>query len=355
MTMTASNTNILLIDDEKMIRRTLRKSLEKENYICHEAENAGEAIAKLEQNIYDLAILDVKMPDKNGLELLPEIRRSYPDTGVIMATAITDVNTVVQCMKLGAVDYLPKPFTPNELYMSVENALQKRSLELNIRTQVTNLEVRIEEQKNHLRNLYLDAVESLISALEAKDKYTAGHSRRVNNISMSIALRLGLCYDDIEDIRWGSLLHDVGKIAIDSTIQNKNAPLTEDEYQHVMAHAQIGPDIVKHLTNKTVMDIIRYHHAHFNGIKPDQTIKGNDIPLGARIVAVADAYDAMTSDRPYRKSLSCEQAVVELRKCSGSQFDPVIIDVFFSLRYQIGESPTSAAGFMSRIPQEQPV
>ena len=352
MTMTASNISILLIDDEKMIRRTLRKSLEKENYICQEAESADDAIAKLEQNSFDLAILDVKMPNKTGLEFLPEIRKSYPDTGVIMATAVTDINTVVQCMKLGAIDYLSKPFTPNELYVSVENALQKRNLELDIKTQVANLEASIEEQKKRLRNLYLDAMESLVTALEAKDRYTAGHSRRVNSISMSIAMKLGLCKDDIEDVRWGSLLHDVGKIAIDSSIQNKNAPLTADEYQYIMAHAHIGPGIVKNLTNNNVMNIIRYHHAHFNGNKPDQNVKGNDIPLGARIVAVADAFDAMTSDRPYRKSLTHEQAIAELRKCSGSQFDPVIVNAFFSTHTQDSQARPTETSF---VPQEKGV
>lgn len=331
MTVNTANASILLIDDEKMVRRTMRKSLEKEHYTCQEAENANEALFRLEQNPYDLAILDVKMPDKTGLELLPEINKSFPDTAVIMATAVNDINTVVQCMKLGAIDYLPKPFQPDELYHSVKQALFKRNLELDIKTQIANLEYRIGEQKKKLRNLYLDAMESLIFALEAKDKYTAGHSRRVNAISMAIARKLGLCRDDIEDVRWGSLLHDVGKIAIDSNVQNKNAPLTEDEYRHIMVHAQVGPGIVKHLTNSTVMDIIRYHHAHFDGNKPEQEISGIEIPLGARIVAVADAYDAMTSARPYRKSMSPEQAVAEIKRCSGTQFDPIIVEAFLKI------------------------
>jgi len=332
---TATAANILLIDDEKMIRRTLRKTLEKGNYTCEEAENAEQAMAKMEENLFDLAILDVKMPNKTGLELLPELRSCFPDTAVIMSTAVQDINTVIECMKLGAVDYLSKPFQPNELHHSVEQALRKRNLEIEIKNQVTGLEMRIEEQRKKLRNLYLNAMESLISALEAKDQYTAGHSRRVNAISMAIARVLGLCRDDLEDIRWGSLLHDVGKMAIDPSIQNKNAPLTEDEYRHVMTHAQIGPGIVKHLTNRTVMDIIKYHHAHFDGGREGQEIRGFDIPLGARIVAVADSFDAMTSDRPYRSAMSHERAFKELKACSGSQFDPAVVNSFLKTKYAL--------------------
>jgi len=329
--MVSGSANILLVDDEPLVRRTIRKTLERENYQCQEAENAFQAVEKLESSPFDLAILDIKMPQKSGFDLLPELKLLFPDLAVIMATAVVDANTIIECMRRGAVDYLPKPFQPSELCNAVESALKKRDLELEIRSQVTNLEVKLEEQRKKIRNLYLDAIESLVSALEAKDKYTAGHSRRVNLLSMAIARELKLSDDDLEDIRWGSLLHDVGKIAIDSSIQNKKAPLTEEEYRHVMIHAHVGPGIVKNLTNRHVVDIIKYHHAHYDGNHEGQDVKGDEIPLGARIVTVADSYDAMTSDRPYRSAMSPEQAIAELKRCSGTQFDPIVVETFLKV------------------------
>jgi putative two-component system response regulator len=200
-----------------------------------------------------------------------------------------------------------------------------------MKTYRQNIEDKVECQIAEIRKLSLGAIESLVYVLESKDKYTAGHSLRVTNISVAIGKSLGLSDNDIDDLRWGGLLHDVGKIAVDQMVQNKPGRLTKEEYEHVMIHAHVGAGIVKPVANERVVQIIEHHHDHFDGSGLHQTVKGKDIPFGARILAVADAFDAMTSGRPYRAGIPVEDALEETRRCSGSQFDPEIVAAFLKL------------------------
>ncbi|NQT31265.1 MAG: HD domain-containing protein [Deltaproteobacteria bacterium] len=182
-----------------------------------------------------------------------------------------------------------------------------------------------------MRRLFLGAIEALVFALEAKDKYTAGHSRRVTKLALAIGKQLGLPKDEIEDLRWGSLLHDVGKIAVDQSIQNKPEKLTRVEYEHIMIHAQIGAGIVKPVVNDRVVAMIEHHHDRYDGAGLNQTVSGEDMPLGARIMAAADAFDAMTSDRPYRPAIPVEEALGEIKRCVDTQFDPVVARAFLKI------------------------
>jgi putative nucleotidyltransferase with HDIG domain len=331
MKMVDKETNILIVDDEELIRRPLRKMLIKEGYSCKEAGNAEEALEILRSNPAELIILDIKMPGKSGTELLPEIIESYPETAVIMATAVTETDTIIQCMKEGAQDYIPKPFDLDEVMLSVDRALHVRGLELEIKEYQQHLEQMVEEKTMETRQVFLGAIEALVFALETKDKYTAGHSRRVSSIALSIGKELGLSPDEMEDLQWGALLHDVGKIAIDPAIQNKRGKLTPEEYEHVMSHARLGPGIVKSVTNERVIEMIRHHHDRYDGTGLGQTVQGEDIPLGARIIALADAFDATTSERPYRSIMSVDEALVEIERCSGSQFAPEIVTAFLKI------------------------
>jgi len=323
--------SILIVDDEETIRRFLLKKLSREGYQCEEAGSAEEALEKLRGDTAELVILDIKMPGKSGDELLPEIKASYPDTAVIMATAVTETSIAIQCMKDGAQDYLPKPFNLDEVVLSVGGVLDKRRLELQIKEYQQHLEQKVGEQTREIRKLFLGAIESLVFALEAKDKYTAGHSRRVTEIAMAVGKELGLSIDEMEDLRWGSLLHDVGKIAVDQLIQNKPGRLTPEEYEHIMIHAHVGAGIVKPVVNEKVTEMIEHHHDHYDGSGLNQVIVGEDIPLAARILAVADAFDAMTSDRPYRSAMSVEEALDEIRRCTGTQFDPVVVTALLTI------------------------
>ncbi len=319
---------VLIVDDEAPIRRLLRQKLSKEGYLCEEAASAEQALEKLGSNSTELVILDIKLPGKSGIELLPEIRACYPDTAVIMATAVTEVAVAIDCMKQGADDYVCKPFNLDEVSLSAERTLEKRSIQLKIKEYQQHLEQKVDRQTVEIRKLFLGAIEALVFALEAKDKYTAGHSRRVTGIAQAIGGELGLCGNDMEDLRWGSLLHDVGKIAVDQLIQNKPSRLTREEYEHIMIHAHVGAGIVKPVLNEKVVEMIEHHHDHYDGSGLNQTVAGQSIPFGARVLAVADAFDAMTSDRPYRSAMSVEEALGEIKRCTGTQFDPAVVAAF---------------------------
>jgi len=316
---------LLIIDDEPAIRKLLRRKLSGEDYQCEEADTAVQALNMLANSPIALVMLDIKMPGKSGIDLLPEIKSGYPDTAVIMATAVNDINVAVECLKQGADDYLCKPFNLDEVSLSVQRALEKRRLQLEVRDYQQFLEEKVEEQTGEIKKLFLGAIEALVSALEAKDKYTGGHSRRVTEIALALGNELGLSTADMEDLRWGSLLHDIGKIAIDQTIQNKPGKLTREEYEHIMLHVHVGADIVKPVVNGKISKMIEHHHDHYDGKGLHQVIAGSDIPLGARILAVADAFDAMTSDRPYRAAMSIAEAIDEIKRCAGTQFDPIVV------------------------------
>ena len=322
---------ILVVDDEAMVRRLLCQRLSREGYQCEEADGAEQALDGLKGSSIDLVILDIKMPGKSGIELLPEIKAAYPDTAVMMATALTDVNIAIQCMKQGAYDYISKPFNLGEVVLSVDGVLERRRLELEIREYQQYLEQKVEEQTKEIRKVFLGAIKALAFALEAKDKYTAGHSRRVTEIAEAISEELGLSPDAIEDLRWAGLLHDVGKIAIDQLIQNKPGELTPEEYEHIMTHPQVGAGIVKPVVNGKVVEMIEHHHDRYDGSGMNQVVVGEDIPLGARILAVADAFDAMTSDRSYRAAMSIGEALSEIKRCTGTQFDPVVVAAFLKI------------------------
>jgi putative two-component system response regulator len=325
---------LLIVDDEVMIRRLLVQKLTKEGYACLQEENTVGALKALACESIDAVILDIRMPGESGLDFLPKLKLLYPDIVIIMATAVTDTSTAIECMRKGSDDYLCKPFNLDEVTITVRRVIEKRRLQIQIREYQRVLEDKVEEQTIGIRKLFLGSIEALVSALEAKDHYTAGHSRRVAVIAVNIGYKLGLSEGEIEDLRWGGLLHDVGKIAVDQMIQNKPGRLTSEEYEHIMIHAHVGAGIVKPVVNEEVVEMIEHHHDHYNGKGLHQTVAGTDIPLAARILAVADAYDAMTSERPYRMAMSIEEAVDEIKKNIGSQFDPVVATAFL----QIGET-----------------
>jgi putative nucleotidyltransferase with HDIG domain len=322
---------ILIVDDEASIRKLLLRKLSRQGYHCEEAGSAVEALDKMRADSVELIMLDMKMPGKSGIDLLPELKANYPATAVIMATAVAETSLAIQCMKQGADDYINKPFNLDEVALSVDKTLEKRRLELQIKDYQEHLQQKVDEQTVEIRRLFLGAIEALVFALEAKDKYTAGHSRRVTEVALAIGRELSLPEDYMEDLRWGSLLHDVGKIAVDQFIQNKPGKLTPAEYEHIMIHAQVGAGIVRPVVNDRVVEMVAHHHDRYNGTGLHQVVAGEDIPLGARILAVADAFDAMTSDRPYRPAMPVEEARQEIRRCVGTQFDPVVASAFLRI------------------------
>ena len=322
---------ILIVDDEPLVREIIRRRLIKQGYLCYEAGSAGEAMDIMQANQPRLIVMDTMLPGKTGIELLPEIRASYPDTAVIMSTAVVDSRTIIDCMRGGAQDYITKPFDLEQIVQSVDKVLQMKRLELEIKEYQERLEHAVDEQKQQIRKIIMASIESLVYDLEAKDRYTAGHSRRVTHIAVSMGEELGLSPGELDDLRWGALLHDVGKIAVDAAIQNKPDRLTTGEYRHMMTHTSVGVGIVKPVASPAVIAIVAHHHDHYDGTGLDQTTRGEEIPLGARIVALADSFDAMTSDRPYRCAMSFEQSIAEVKRCAGSQFDPIVVAAFLKV------------------------
>ncbi|MDO8568443.1 MAG: response regulator [Dehalococcoidales bacterium] len=327
--MATATERILIVDDEEIIRWTLSKKLARVGYHCDGAENADEALKTMRAAPSELVILDINMPGKLGTELLPEIRAAYPETAVIMASSVTNANVIAQCIWDGAQDYICKPFRLEDVMNSVSMTLEKRKVENEIRhyEQRRNEAVKVGE----IRQLFTGAIHNLVSTLEANDQNTAGHSQRVTNMALSIGKKMGLDLGELDDIHWAALLHDVGKIAVDKRILNKPDKLTPEEYRHIMTHAVVGPNIVKPLVNERVVESISHHHDRYDGTGLDQIVMGEKIPLGARILAVADAFDAMTSDRPYRAAMSRTEAIEEIDRCKGTQFDPAIADTFLDM------------------------
>lgn len=330
--MTAKKGVILLVDDEEMIRQLLTHKLAPEGYRCEPAANAEQALEKLAKDAIELVVLDIKMPGKSGVQLLPEIKAKYPDTAVIMATAVDDASTAINCMKAGAYDYITKPFNLDEVSFAVARALERRRLRLENRDYQQHLEQKVEEQAQKIRASFFNAITALAYALEAKDFYTSGHSQRVTEISVAIAKHLGLPGETIEKIRLASLVHDIGKIGVREAVLNKPGSLSDEEFEHVRLHSVTGERILKPIVDDgEILKAVRHHHERYDGTGYPDGLKGEQIPQLARIIAVADTFDAMTSERPYRKALTKEVACAEVERCRGTQFDPEAADAFLEV------------------------
>ncbi len=335
--MTGKQATILIVDDEEAIRRLLKRKLTGEGYHCQEAGSANRALDELQNNEVELVILDIKMPGKSGVQLLPEIRASYPDTMVIMATAITDTDIAIHCMKLGADDYITKPFNLDEVALSAGKALEKRRLELENRDYQLHLEEKVEEQAGRIREAFFNAITALAYALEAKDKYTGGHSQRVAEMSVAIAREVGLPQASINKIELAGQVHDIGKIGVRESVLNKPTQLTDGEFQHIKYHSELGEHILTPIVeDKEILQMVRHHHERYDGSGYPDGLCGRRIPLGARILAVADSYDAMTSERSYRGAMSAETACAEIKRGKNIQFDPELADVFLRVSRLVG-------------------
>ncbi|MGQ0539126.1 MAG: HD-GYP domain-containing protein [Gemmatimonadaceae bacterium] len=323
----------LIVDDEPHLRRVLGRLMIRDGFEVEEAANGTQALFALERRPATLVLTDLHMPELDGVALLKEVRARYPDTAVIMITAVADVATAVACLGAGAMDYITKPFHLEEVRARVRQALERRQLVLENRDYQERLEERVARQAHRIEHLFLAGIQSLAEALEVKDPYTHGHSLRVSRYSVAIATQLGLTSDVIGEIEVGGRVHDIGKIGVRESVLNKPGTLTDEEYAHVMTHPVLGWRILQPLLRDMprALNIVRSHHERFDGSGIPDGLSGSAIPIEARIITVADIFDAMTSERPYRAAVSAEATLQELERCAGSQLDPDVVQAFLTV------------------------
>jgi len=325
-------TCILIISGDAVDRQAISQVLTREGYLCFETGTPTRIEKAIAENRPNAIVLDIAMSGMSGFDLLHDITLNHPNLPIIIATGDANPRIVVECMRSGARDYLTKPFDTRELIVSVNRVVEINKLEQKINSYHSQLELIIKDQKQEIRDLFLGSIEGLVHALEFKDKYTAGHARRVTDLAVAIGREMGFGQSELDDLRWGALLHDVGKVAVEASVQNKNGKLTSEEYYHVMTHPLVGAEIISRVANPRILEIVLHHHDRYDGTGLYQTLRGDDIPLGARVVAVADSFDAMTSSRTYRSAMSREHGVDEIKLCSGTQFDPQVVSAFLKLK-----------------------
>lgn len=329
---------ILVCDDEEAIREVVSTLLEAAGYRCTTVSSGLQAIQEIKKDTHDLVLSDIVMPEMDGMRLLKQVRAHDEDVPVIMVTAMHDISIALEAIHAGAYDYILKPFEKDQLYYSVRRALEHRHLVMENRTYQRSLEQLVAERTQQLtltlRDLeqsYDYTLEALGNALDAKDAETEGHCQRVTAITILIAKIIRVDPEALRHIARGAFLHDIGKMGIPDQILRKPGPLTDSERELMCRHCAIGYTVLKKIPFlKEAAEIVLSHQESYDGSGYPRGLKGEEIPLGARIFAVADTLDAMTSDRPYRKALPIAEARKEIIKFSGKQFDPQVVEAFLS-------------------------
>lgn len=327
---------ILVVDDDAGVRSVISILLADEGYEVSVASDASAALAIATAEPIDLVISDLKMPGKDGLWLLDRLHVERPDTAVIMVTAVGDTRAAVECLRKGVSDYLLKPPKITDLIRAIERALARRHMELARRSYQKSLEKTIEEKTARLRgalfeveSAYTNTLDALVAALDAREHETSDHSQRVVRYTAAIAREMGVEEPELGAICRGALLHDIGKIGVSDAVLLKPGPLTSAEWAEMRRHPEIGYEILRNIPFlHEPAEIVLAHQERWDGKGYPRGLKGEAIPLGARIFAVADTLDAMTSDRPYRKGVSFAVARAEIVRCSGTQFDPEVVRAF---------------------------
>ena len=325
---------VLVVDDDTANLKMASHILIGEDMRVSCVKSGEEALRFLEKNRPDLILLDVHMPDMDGFETLRHIRqqedaKSIP---VIYLTADEDTETEKRGLNSGAMDFIKKPFVPEVMLIRVKHTIALIHLQNNLSQEVEEKTREVVLQQEHLSRMSMQIVQALSGAIDAKDTYTNGHSTRVAQYSHMIATRFGYTPDELQTIYMMGLLHDVGKIGIPDSIINKPARLSNDEFEQIMNHPVLGARILQNITDfPELVTGARWHHERYDGTGYPDGLKGEEIPEQARIIAVADAYDAMTSRRSYRNILSQETVRDEILRGKGTQFDPVFADIMLQL------------------------
>ena len=339
-----ANERILVVDDETTIRELICSILTQAGFDCRPVTSGREALALLHSDdSYSMVLSDLIMQGMDGLSLLARIRQEHPDIPVVMVTAVHDISIALAAIRNGAYDYLLKPFEGEQLLAIVHRAMENRRLKQENLAYQTKLESLVAARTELLRRALADlersydiTLEALGDALDLKDAETEGHSKRVTAFTIAIARAMELPHDHIRVMARGAFLHDIGKMAIPDAILRKPGRLSPEEQEIMRQHAQLGYRMLRRIPFlREAADIVYSHQERFDGTGYPRGLKGDQIPLGARIFAIADTFDAITSDRPYRAAQSIPAGRREIERYSGRQFDPEIVQVFLSISEQI--------------------
>ena len=332
-------TRVLVVDDELSARKLLVLFFDTPAFRCATANSGEEALVILQQQPFDAVISDLHMPGISGMGLLTEVRRCYPHLAFLITTGVDDLEVGVRAMRSGADDYLVKPLQESAVLASLESALHKRQLERQVEHYRQHLEQMVTERTSQvqaaleqIQKSYEDTLQALGAAIDLRDNETAGHSQRVCRYSIEIARAMGWPEKQLENLARGAYLHYIGKLGGLDGILLKPGPLNVDERKLMQQHVQIGFDLLKDIAFLApAAEIVYMHHERYDGGGYPRGIKGEEILLGARIFAVADTLDAITSDRPYHQASSFESARETIRHLSGSHFDPKVVETFLSI------------------------
>ena len=326
---------VLIADDEPEIRGVLAELLQKA-YDCEAVGSAEEALARLRRRAFDLVISDIMMGGMSGLEMIPHVQRVAPDTVVVMISGVQTIESAIGALRAGAFDYVMKPFDLEHVEAAVERALEHHELKVSKRRYENYLEEMVERRTaqldaalRSLEDAYRQTLKALTAALETRDAETHGHSERVVSFSLRLGRELGLDAERLRSLEFGALLHDIGKIGVPDAILRKPAGLTEAEWIKMREHPLHGQRILRGIEFlEGAARVVAQHHERWDGSGYPLGLRGEQIDLNARIFAVADAFDAMVSDRVYRRGRPYEDAAAELEKFAGKQFDPGVVEAF---------------------------
>ncbi len=357
--------SIFIIDDEEPIRKVLNTHLVKEGYSVIQSIGGKGVFDLLRNSSYDLVICDITMPEVDGIKILEFVKQNFDTTPIIMLTGLTDLSIAVEIMKRGAFDYVMKPVKKDDLMAIVRKAFvhgdllaRNKELELENREYQSFLEQKVRERTKELntkamelqkaygllKSMNIQFINVLAETIEAKDTHTRGHCNRMRVLCVELGKLMGLSADEIEALEYSSLLHDLGKIGVNEGILNKPGPLTEEECNRMKEHPEIGEKILQSIALMApVAKIISAHHENFDGSGYPKGLKGHGIPLPSRIISVADIYDAMSSDRPYRKGLPLEMILKEMKRVAGTQLDPEIVNTFIENKVYLSVRIDNAA------------
>jgi putative two-component system response regulator len=337
-TPTSHRGRVLVVDDDADLRNTVVRFLQRRGYEVAEASSGPEGLVAVAKFRPGVMLLDINLPSMSGLEVLPEVLEVDPYVAIIMLTGAADATTATQCMRDGAVDFLIKPFALDRLASAIAEALrrrdtlaQDREITRWLKHEVALRTRELQEARRRQEELTVAALDALVNALEAKSPYFAGRAARVGDIAAGIATQLGLDEAEVEQIRLAGRLRDLGIIGIQEAILHKDGPLTVEEYAAVREHVNIATRILAPLTHLgPVVQYVQSHHERWDGQGYPEGRAAEEIPLGARIVGVAEAFDAITSPRPHKEPMASREALERIHASAGSAFDPTVVEALAS-------------------------